>query len=111
MSTPAAAYPDAEPTLTALAAIEGLVLIEFGAPWCQHCQGAQAAIHSALAGQSDVQHLRIEDGRGRPLGRSFKVKLWPSLIFVRNGQELARVVRPQDADAVRAALAQARAAS
>lgn len=41
--------------------------------------------------------MRIEDGRGRPLGRSFKVKLWSSLILLRDGVEIARVVRPRSA--------------
>ena len=29
-------------------------------------------------------------------GRSFKVKLWPTLIFLKDGQEVARLVRPLD---------------
>ncbi|WP_256659840.1 thioredoxin family protein, partial [Pseudomonas sp. LS-2] len=35
-----------------------------------------------------------EDGSGRRLGRSFGVKLWPTLVFMRDGQEVARLVRP-----------------
>jgi thioredoxin 1 len=34
------------------------------------------------------------------LGRSFRVKLWPTLILLENGQELGRVVRPQQAQAI-----------
>jgi thioredoxin 1 len=49
-------------------------------------------------------HLRVEDGRGRPLGRAFGVKLWPTLIFLHNGQELARVVRPTRPEVVLEAL-------
>jgi thioredoxin 1 len=41
-----------------------------------------------------LDHLWVEDGKGRPLGRSFAVKLWPTLILLRDGQEVARVVRP-----------------
>jgi thioredoxin 1 len=43
---------------------------------------------------------KVEDGPGRPLGRSFKVKLWPTLIFLRDGAEVARVVRPTEVRAV-----------
>ena len=46
---------------------------------------------------ADVRHLRVEDGRGRPLGRSFRIKLWPSLVLLRDGEEVARVVRPREA--------------
>ena len=75
-------------------ALPGLVLLEFGVDWCPHCQGAQAPIAEALSGIEAIQRLKIEDGPGRPLGRSFCVKLWPTLILLRQGQEVGRSVRP-----------------
>jgi thioredoxin 1 len=66
---------------------------------------AQPLIASALAGHSAIRHIRIEDGPGRRLGRSFRVKLWPTLIFMRQGQEVERLVRPTDASAIEQALA------
>jgi thioredoxin 1 len=33
------------------------------------------------------------------------VKLWPTLVFLRDGREVERLVRPGSADDVRAALA------
>lgn len=103
MST--ALYPDAEPPRSEIDASAGPLLIQFGAPWCGHCQGAQPLIQAALAGHPQLRHLRIEDGRGRPLGRSFKVTLWPTLVFLRDGSEVARVVRPQAAGEITEALA------
>lgn len=81
-------------------------VIEFGATWCGYCQGAQAMIGEALAAYPQVQHLKVEDGPGRPLGRSFSVKLWPTLIFLKQGKEVARLVRPTDAQAIRDGLKQ-----
>jgi thioredoxin 1 len=52
-----------------------------------------------------VRHVKVEDGSGRPLGRSYRVKLWPTLVFLRDGQEVARLVRPRDAQAISDALA------
>ena len=75
-------------------ALPGLVLLEFGVDWCPHCQGAQSAIKAALYDHPGLRHVKIEDGPGRRLGRSFRVKLWPTLILLREGQEVARVVRP-----------------
>ncbi len=46
----------------------------------------------------DVRHMRIEDGKGKPLGRSFRVKLWPTFIFLQNGRVLRRLVRPSAED-------------
>jgi thioredoxin 1 len=57
-----------------------------------------------LLGQyPQVRYINVEDGKGKPLGRSFRVKLWPTLVFLRDGQVVARAVRPDVAE-VRAGL-------
>jgi thioredoxin 1 len=84
-----------EPTRDAVDAMPGDVLLEFGTPWCPHCTAAEPLLDHALASRDDVTHLRIEDGRGRRLGRSFAVKLWPTYVLVRDGVEQARTVRPR----------------
>ena len=91
-------YLDTEPSRAGVDAREGVLLLEFGAPWCPHCQAAQPAIEAFASEHPLLQHLKIEDGSGRPLGRSFKVKLWPTLVLLRAGQELARVVRPRSGE-------------
>lgn len=87
-------------------AIRGFVLIEFGTDWCGHCRTAQAAIVTALREYPELLVKRFEDGPGRRLGRSFRVKLWPTLILLRDGEEIGRVVRPVDVSAVRCLLTQ-----
>jgi len=84
-----------EPSAQDVQALRGNTVLEFGTGWCGHCQGAQPLIREALQARADIQHLKIEDGPGRPLGRSFRVKLWPTLVFLRDGQEVGRSVRPQ----------------
>lgn len=96
-------YAATEPPRAEVDALPGATLVEFGAPWCGHCQAAQPALAAALAGAPPLRHLKIEDGRGKPLGRSFGIKLWPTLVLMQDGRELARVVRPaaqRDIDAV-----------
>lgn len=85
-------------------ALRGLTLLEFGTDWCGHCRAAQAAVAQALSQLPQWQHLKVEDGPGRALGRSYRVKLWPTLLVLRDGQEVARVVRPTAAQEVLAAL-------
>jgi len=104
-------YAKTEPTLSDVEAQPGATLLEFGTDWCGWCRGAQPLVAQALAGHPEVRHLKVEDGSGRPLGRSFRVKLWPTLIFLRDGKEVARLVRPQDADAIRQELAKVAAAT
>lgn len=78
-------------------ALPGLTLLEFGTDWCGHCSAAQAAIVEVLSQHPNWSHFKIEDGSGRPLGRSYHVKLWPTLVLLRDGQEVARLVRPTHA--------------
>jgi thioredoxin 1 len=85
--------PNAEPTRAEVDSLSGATVLEFGASWCGHCQAAQATITSAMQQFPQVRHIKIEDGKGRRLGRSFQVKLWPTLIFLKNGVELKRLVR------------------
>lgn len=84
--------------------LPGATLLEFGTAWCGHCQRAQPLIAQALDAAPQVAHIKVEDGPGRLLGRSYGVKLWPTLIFLHDGQEMARLVRPQDGQALRDAL-------
>jgi len=98
-------YSSTEPSRAEVDRLAGPTLIEFGSPTCGHCRRAQALLAEALAAHPGLRHIKIFDGPGRPLGRSFRVKLWPSLIFMRDGEEIARLARPDSADAIGDALA------
>lgn len=99
-----ATYQESSLERAEIDARRGFTVVEFGANWCGHCQAAQPAIREALADHPELAHFKIEDGPGRRLGRSFRVKLWPTLILLRDGEELARVVRPAGVVEIREAL-------
>jgi thioredoxin 1 len=96
-------YAGTEPTRHEVDAIPGPLLVEFGAPWCPHCQALQPRLASLLSHFPQVNHIKVEDGKGKPLGRSFRVKLWPNLVFLRDGQVLQQSARPEE-DEVRRGL-------
>ncbi len=86
-----------EPTREEVDAFTEPTVLEFGAGWCGYCRAAQPDIESVMGRHASVRHLKIEDGKGRRLGRSFRVKLWPTLIYLEAGVEKGRVVRPGSA--------------
>ena len=94
----------AEPTRAEVDATPGALVLEFGDDYCGICSAARPAIEQALAALPGVRHLKVADGRGRPLGRSFGVKLWPTLVFLQDGQEVQRLVRPMVAEPIAQAL-------
>ncbi len=99
-------YQTTAPTREEIDATTGAVLLEFGTDWCGHCQAAAPHVEAVLRTAPAVHHIKVEDGPGRPLGRSFRVKLWPTLIVLREGVETARVVRPTSEREVAGVLSQ-----
>jgi thioredoxin 1 len=99
------AFATPEPKRAEVDRLAGPTVLEFGSPWCGYCRAAEPLLSFAFAEHPDVRHIKIADGSGRPLGRSFNVTLWPTLVFLRDGQEIARLVRPGEASAIASALA------
>lgn len=98
-------YTDSTLSRADVEALPGVTVLNFGTNWCGYCQAAAPHIEAALAQQPGMLHMKVEDGPGRPLGRAFKVKLWPTVVVLQGGQELARVVRPGSVRDVADALA------
>ncbi|MGQ0545182.1 MAG: thioredoxin family protein [Betaproteobacteria bacterium] len=98
-------YAAVEPRRAEVEALPGATVLEFGSPWCGYCRRAQPLIAQAFVEHPGVRHIKVADASGRRLGRGFGVKLWPTLVFLKDGKELARVVRPGGVSELREALA------
>ena len=99
--------PEDAPTREQIDATPGLVLLEFGTDWCGFCRALAPKVAAMVAANPEIRHIKVEDGSGRPLGRSFRVKLWPNLVFLRDGAVVRQLARPTTAeleDALAAAL-------
>ena len=101
-------YSEQAPTLQQVESLSGDAILEFGAPWCPHCQASEHLLKTVLSEQAfqALPHIKIYDGKGKPLGRSFEVRRWPTFILLRDGMEVARIVRPLSAGDVRTFLQQ-----
>jgi thioredoxin 1 len=68
-------------------ALAGATVLDFGTSWCGVCRATRPVIADAFAAHAGVRQL------------------WPTLIFLRDGREVARLVRPRDAQSIGRALA------
>ncbi|THF61461.1 thioredoxin family protein [Pseudothauera nasutitermitis] len=100
-----AQFSEPPPTREQIDAWPGALLVEFGAPWCGHCRALQPRLAALLEEHPALAHVKVEDGPGKRLGRAFGVKLWPTLVFLRDGRVAGQLVRPADDADIRAALA------
>lgn len=100
-------YQEDQPSREDIDATTGPVALEFGANWCGICRGAKPDLDAALQAIPHVRRIKVADGKGLPLGRSFGIKLWPTLVLLRDGEEVTRVVRPASRSEVDEALARA----
>lgn len=101
-----ARYEPTQPSREQIDGLTGSAVLQFGTDWCGYCNAAEPIIERALASRPELTRMKVEDGKGRALGRSFRVKLWPTLVFLHDGREVARVVRPSSEQELTAALAQ-----
>jgi thioredoxin 1 len=98
-------YKTEQPGRAEIDALAGPAVVEFGTNWCGICKAAQPNIAEAFAKYPHIKRIKVEDGSGRPLGRSFNVRLWPTLVFMRDGRQVAKLVRPEDSQSIAEALA------
>ena len=86
------------PTRAQVDAMKGAVLVEFGTAWCGFCRALAPSVSELLARHPGIQHVKVEDGPGRPLGRSFRVRLWPNLVLLKDGVVVRQLARPTRAE-------------
>ena len=82
------------PTREEVDRMPGRVVLEFGTDWCGFCRAMAPQVESLLRQHTAVRHVKVEDGPGRRLGRSFGVRLWPNFVFLKDGVVVRQLARP-----------------
>jgi len=101
-----------EPSAEDVRGLHGWTLLEFGTAWCGVCRATQPALKEALGEHvGALRHIKIADGKGHRLGRVYGVKLWPTLVLLLDGNQVAKQVRPASAAEISSLLALARPAN
>jgi thioredoxin 1 len=77
----------------ALAANDGLVMVDFWAEWCAPCRGI-APVLDELAGAPDAQVtlLKVDVDQNPGLAARYDVRSIPTILFVKDGKVVDRVI-------------------
>jgi thioredoxin 1 len=73
------------------------MVAEFGSPFCGYCAAHRLRVRFRRT--SGVRHVKIPDATGAAWTQ-FRRQALAQLVFLSNGQETARLVRPSDAKAI-----------
>jgi len=69
-----------------------LVLVKFGAPWCQPCRALEPLLHQLEQQHRQLRVVEVDTDQSPSLSAHFGIRGLPTLILFRNGQETSRQV-------------------
>ena len=75
----------------ALMASEGLAMVDFWAEWCGPCR-AVAPVLEDLARETGVTLMKVNVDENPGLAARYEVRSIPTILFVKNGEVVDRVV-------------------
>ena len=75
----------------ALAAAEGLVLVDFWAEWCGPCR-AVAPVLDELAAAHDVTVMKVNVDESPGLAARYEIRSIPTILLVKDGEVVDKIV-------------------
>lgn len=69
-----------------------LKLLKFSASWCGPCRTMKPIIAELEREESDVEFEEIDVDENQELSVQFGIKAIPTIVFIKDGKEVARLV-------------------
>ena len=83
---------------------ENTVLIDFYADWCVPCRLISSTLKEIANEKEDVKVVRIDVDNEQVLATKYQVMSLPTLVVIKNGEEVNRIVGVQSKEQILSAL-------
>jgi len=79
----------------------GLLLLDFGAPWCQPCKKIEPILEELAETYKDrVKIGHCDVSRGQATAQRFKVMSVPTVVFLKAGEQVDRFIGLQSREKI-----------
>ena len=79
----------------------GSVLVDFWAPWCGPCKALAPKLEEiANEGQTEARIVKVNVDENPSLAASYGVRGLPTMVLIKEGEEIERLMGNQSKDAI-----------
>lgn len=71
---------------------QGVVLVDFWAPWCGPCKAMEPALNKLAANMPNVKIVKVQADAEADLAKSYGVRSIPALMIFKDGQVIDQTV-------------------